>query len=372
MNSSPDGGTLLDSVLAFLRRFVVFTNPEHQPAVLALWILHTYAFEAADATPYPLITSPEKRSGKSRLLEVLELLVARAWLVAGASEAVLFRKIERDTPTLLFDEIDAVFGTYSEKTEPLRAIINAGNRRSSVIARCVPPNHDVADFHVYSPKCLAGIETGRLPETIRDRSIPIRLHRKRRQERVERFRYRVAQREAEGLVEELASWAEASLSALQEQVPEIPEELNDRAADGFEPLLAIADLAGGDWPERARAAALSLMGDVDVEEDSWGVQLLADLRQIWDLEELGATLYSSDLCSKLKQLEDRPWAGWGRNRKTAGFNPRDLAQLLRRYGIKPKTVRIGTDTAKGYHYDQFEDAWARYVPSTDEDGEAGS
>lgn len=356
------GGVLLERIVQFLSRFIVFANPG-QPVALALWIVHTHVFDAADATPYPLITSPEKRSGKSRLLEVLELLVAKAWRVAGVSEAVLFRKIEKVTPTLLLDEIDAIFATYAEKVEPIRAVINSGSRRGGIVARCVPPNHDVVDFSVFSPKCLAGIDTGRLPETIRDRSIPIRLKRKLNED-IERFRFRQAKAEAEELVAALEAWAEAHLEELKERYPEIPDQLNDRSAEGWEPLLAIADVVGDDWPTRARDAAIQLSAETDVEDDSWGVQLLADLQQVWDEDELGSTLYSSFLCSALVALQDRPWATWGRGE--GGIGQRQLAKLLKPYGIRSKTVRVGTGTAKGYQHDQFLDAWARYVPDSRE------
>jgi hypothetical protein len=364
-----DSGALLDRVAEFIRRFVVLRN-EHQAVALALWIAHTHAFEAADSTPYPLITSPEKRSGKSLLLEVLELLVARGWYVSGVSEAVVFRKINKDRPTLLLDEVDAIFGVREERTEPLRALINSGSRRNGKVARCVGPNHDVEDFSVFCPKCLAGIETGRLPETIRDRSIPIRVQRK-LDEVVERFRFRTVSTEAADLREELSRWGEENVAILYELFPPLPDDLNDRAAEGWEPLLAIADNAGGEWPTKGRKAAVALCADVEVEDDSFGVQLLTDLKRIWDPDEVGYTLSSAAICDALTSSDDGPWRTWGRNRKVPGFSPRDLAQHLRRYGIRPKTVRLGGDaTAKGYQHGQFTDAWSRYLPqSVVDDGE---
>jgi Protein of unknown function (DUF3631) len=367
-HGTPTTAGLLGEVTDTLKRYIVLTN-DHQATALGLWVLHTHAFEAADSTPYPLITSPEKRSGKSRLLEVLQLLVSRGWHVSGISEAVLFRKIEKDCPTLLLDEVDAIFGTHAEKTEPIRALINAGNRRGGTVSRCEGPSHDVGDFSVFSPKCLAGIETGKLPETIRDRSIPIRLQRK-RDEQVERFRYKKAKREADELAGQLAGWAAERVEHLEQLEPSLPEALNDRAGEGWEPLLAIAEIAGGDWPEKARAAAVALCADGEIEDDSFGVQLLADIRRIWDLEEYGSRLFSHEICEMLKRLEDAPWANWGRNRKVPGFAPVDLAKTLRRYSIKPKSMRVGESNLKGYEFDQFEDSWARYVPEVAGDEEA--
>jgi hypothetical protein len=367
VQSEGTAAALLSRVVGFIERFIVLRD-HHQAVALALWVVHTHAFGAADSTPYPLITSPEKRSGKSRLLEVLNLLVARGWHVSGVSEAVLFRKIEKICPTLLLDEVDSIFATYSEKTEPIRALINAGSRRGSQVSRCVGRDHDVEDFAVFCPKCLAGIETGRLPETIRDRSIPIRLQRK-RDEKVERFRYSQAKEDAEALATEMTTWASKNIESLKTIYPSLPSELNDRAAEGWEPLLALAEMAGGEWPERAALASVALCADVDIEDDSFGVQLLADLKRIWNVEDLGFTLFSHEICDRLGHLDDAPWKTWGRNRKVSGFSPRDLGKYLRRYGIKSKTVRAGEQTLKGYQYDQFEDAWARYVPDVDSAGE---
>jgi hypothetical protein len=359
-NEHPDGDAILDWVVGFLKRFVVFAD-DHQPVAVALWVLHTHAFDACESTPYLLVSSPEKRSGKSRLLEVLELLVRAGWMISGASEAVLFRKIERDCPTLLLDEIDAIFATFSEKTEPIRGLLNAGSRRSGTVARCVGKEHEVAEFAVFCAKCLAGIDNGHHPETIRDRSIVIRLQRK-LAENVEQFRYRKVKAEAETIIDAISAWAEAHVSELSEHYPELPAELNDRAAEGWEPLLAIAESAAGEWPAKGRAAAIALSGSAEVEDDSFGVQLLADLKRIWVLDELGSVMFSHEICGKLHAVEGSPWTSWGRGRSTAGFNERDLARTLRPFGIRPKSVRTGKDTGKGYHREQFVDAWARYVP----------
>lgn len=365
------GEQLVAEVSSLLKRYVVFASDD-QVLALALWVIHTYASEAADATPYILITSPEKRSGKSRLLEVLELIVAGGWRVAGVSEAVLFRKIASRRVTLLLDELDAIFGSYVEKTEPIRGVINAGSRRGGSISRCVGPHHEVEDFEVFCPKCLAGIDSGKLPDTIRDRSIQVGLHRK-LDEHIERFKFSRVYRESEKLTPELEDWAAEHLEELRDSDPEVPEELNDRSAEGWEPLLAIADQIGGDLPRSAREAAIRLSGTEDLEEASFGAQLLADIRYVFIGPE--AALSSVSICTALKQLEDRPWASWGRGRPSPGFNPRDLAKTLRPYGIRPKTVRVSggpgigpgmqsSQTAKGYQRSQFEDAWRRYAPNS--------
>jgi hypothetical protein len=199
-------GELLDEALVFMDRYVSLPG-EAERSALALFIAHSYAIAGAHATPYMLILSPEKRSGKTRLMETLALLVARPWPVIGASVAAVFRKIGKDQPTMMHDEIDAVFGSNAERTEPLRAILNAGNRPGSTVSRCVGEAKDVEDFPIFCPKVLAGIDNGRIPDTIRDRSVPIGMRRKTASEPVERFRHRIAAAEIAPLRTRFEGWA---------------------------------------------------------------------------------------------------------------------------------------------------------------------
>ncbi len=211
---------LLRAVVDVVRRYVVLPGDEERDA-LALFVAHTYAIDGAHATPYLLIKSPEKRSGKTRLQEVLELLVCRPWRVTAASEAAMYRKIAGDRPTLLLDEIDAIFGTFSERTEPIRALLNAGNRPGATVARCVGQRGDeVRDFNVYCAKALAGIDNGqRIPDTIRDRSITIAMRRKTVAERVRPFRFRSAKAETDTLRDQLEGWGERAVEALVGATP---------------------------------------------------------------------------------------------------------------------------------------------------------
>jgi hypothetical protein len=96
---------ILAQLEAFLGRYIVFRSPA-QATVIAVWIAHSHAIEATDFTPYLHISSPEKRCGKSRLLDLLVLLVRAAWAVVSPSEAVVYRKISSSCPTLLLDEAD--------------------------------------------------------------------------------------------------------------------------------------------------------------------------------------------------------------------------------------------------------------------------
>ena len=199
------------------------------------------------------ISSAEKRSGKTRLLEVLELLVARPWFTGRVTAAVLARKVDAERPTLLLDESDAAFKGEKEYAEALRGLLNTGHRRGGKSTVCVGQGAELSykDFSTYCPKAIAGI--GKLPDTVADRSLPIRLERRAPDEQAERFRRRDVELEAIGLRAALERLPDL-VPALEEARPDLPGALDDRAQDAAEPLLAIADHAGGDSPERARRA----------------------------------------------------------------------------------------------------------------------
>lgn len=350
-------GKLLRDVMIFMSRFVAFSN-HHQLVAIVLWIFHTYVMKAAETTPYLHVNSPEKRSGKTRLLETLELLVRCHWRVASPTEAVLFRKIEADEPTLLFDEIDTIFKDKNSSYEGIRAILNAGYRRGTTVPRCVGEgkNISIKEFPVFCAKALSGI--GRIPDTVADRSIPIQLKR-RSNEPVERFLRRLVEPDAAPIRERLQVWADNSADALMDALPELPEELNDRVADAWEPLLAIADLTGEEWPEKARAAAVALHEEND--EESLGVLLLSHIESAFETKE---KMFTAELLNVLIKEEEGPWADWWSN-KVESNRPKGpaskLARLLKPFGIAPKTIRVADDRAKGYERGQFEDAWERYL-----------
>ena len=361
---SPGIGHLLDELVAFVRRYVVLTAA--QARVTALWIAHTHAVEAAEATPYLAITSAEKRSGKTRLLEVLNLLVARAWFTGRVTAAVLVRKIDAIQPTLLLDESDAAFGGEKEYAEALRGILNTGHRRGGVASCCVGKGSetDYRDFQTFCPKAIAGI--GRLPDTVADRAVPIRLQRKTGSEQTERFRMRDVEPFGTAIRSQLEAWALGTLEALRGVPSVVLAELSDRAADGAEPLLAIAALAGEKWLDLARDAFVELCGSPEVEAESTGIRLLSDCRIL--LEDADR-ISSADLCERLGKLEEAPW---GEFQKGRAITPRQLATLLSKYDIKSRSVRFDdVTTAKGYLRGHFQDAWSRYLTPSSTRSEVG-
>jgi hypothetical protein len=347
------GGLILEDVVRFIRRFVVLT--ETQANTLALWSAHTHAIDAADTTPYLAVTSPEKRSGKTRLLEVLELIEHDPLPTANTSDAALFRSVSKELPpTLLLDEVDAVF--KAREREDLRGLLNAGFRRGAVVRRMGgAKNTTLETFRVFCPKAFAGIGNC-LPDTILDRSITIALQRKTRDEVVERFRRRDVVPEGEELHDRLADWLEPQVDELHGARPALPDELDDRAQDMWEPLFAIAELAGGDWPQRALRAALELSGNGAREDDSLTALLLRDIYTVFS-NGVSEHLKTADLIAHLAEIEESPWGDWYGKL----ISPQALSKLLKPHRIKTMPVWIDGKTARGYKAEQFAEAFHRVL-----------
>jgi hypothetical protein len=363
--NSANGGAVLDAIFVFIRRFVALSKS--QARVAALWVVHTYLLAVADATPYLDINSAEKQSGKTRLLEVLEVLVANPWLTGRVTAAVLARKIDAQQPTLLLDESDAAFGSDKQYAEALRGVLNTGHRRGGKASCCVGqgPAISYQDFSTFCPKAIAGI--GRLPDTVQDRAIPMRLKRAVAGEKVERFRRREVEAEASSLRAQIEAWCKEIEAKLVDARPELPQELTDRQQDGAEPLLAIADAAGGEWPQMARQALVELCTEAQSSDGSVGVQLLSDIRQIFDSSDLDQCA-SAELVNKLSEIETSPWGEWGHAGRP--ITKAKLASLLRPYGIAPDNIRVDGKVLKGYEREDFSDAWKRYLRSPDNDSPA--
>jgi hypothetical protein len=342
---------LLRDVSSFLRRFVVMT--EEQAAALALWTGHTHAFDAADVTPYVAVTSALKRSGKTQLLEVMELLVRNPLPTANISDAALFRAIGEKKPTLLFDEIDAIFGPKARDREDLRGMLNAGYRRGAVTYRIGGGNNrTLENFPVFAPKAFAGI--GDLPDTIADRAIVIRLERRTRDEPIERFRRRDNGPDGHELRDRLADWLEPQIDHLREVRPTLPDELDDRAQDIWEPLLAIADLASEDWSRRARAAAVALSANGTREEEEFVVKLLHDIAAVFN-ESGEERMPTADLIDRLATIEESPWGDY----YGKPITPQTLSKLLRPFRIKTMPIWVVGAKHRGYKLEQFENAFLR-------------
>lgn len=347
---SVDGSTLLNELSDTIKCYVVADQSTIYAA--ALWAAMTWFIDVVNVAPIANISAPEKRCGKTVLLAVLSRLCCRSLAVSNIGPAALFRTIELWQPTLLIDEVDAFLAQHDE----MRGIINAGfTRDNAFVIRCTGDDHTPTPFRVWGAKALCGI--GKISDTLADRSIPLRLRRKMTGERTVKIRHADPQVFAE-LASKLARFAIDNRNAVQLARPEEIEGLNDRANDCWEPLLAIAEAAGGDWPRIARTTAISLHG---LEEDapSINAELLTSIREVFDNRQTDR-LSTADLLNALAENDESPWATWNRGKP---MTPHQLAKRLSEFRITSNTVRIGFKTPKGYRLEQFTEAFERYLCS---------
>ena len=356
-----DGAALLTDLAASVKRHL--SLPEHAASAIALWTVSTYiVVNHGHIAPMLAITSPEKRCGKTTLLDWLSRLVERPLKAANITASAIFRTVDVCKPTLLIDEADSFLG---ESGDELRGILNSGHSRTSAyVIRCCGDNAEPRRFSTWSCKAIALI--GKLENrfsTLADRSISIELRRKLPSERLMKLRH-VNSNHFEELARRCARFALDNGAAIGKARPDIPDVLNDRAQDNWEPLLAIADASGGHWPRLARTVAVALSGGADASGGdsggSLGVQLLADLRRYFTGKH--ATSYpTTALLQFLNEIDDAPWPTLAKGKP---MTARHLSRLLHPYGILPKNIRVGNTVPKGYDVADFADAFSRYLPAT--------
>jgi hypothetical protein len=329
------------------------TMPTGAAETIALWVVFSHAHDAFQVSPLLAVTSPEKNCGKSTLLALLSAVVRKPLPLSSITSASLFRAVEMFSPTLLIDEGD----TFLSDDEGLRGIINSGWLRSQAkVIRNVGDDHQPRLFSTWGPKAIAMI--GRLPGTLADRSVEVRMSRQTPDEESGKKKLRM---DRLGALEEFRSkvcrWVQDNLESLREADPKVPAGFSNRQADNWRPLLAIAELAGGTWPKKACDAARLL--SKDKVEDSIGVILLEDLRRLFT-DDRADRLSSAKIVEALNRMEERPWPEYAKGRP---ITTRGLANILSRYGIAPRTVRFGdAETVKGYLREELEPLFYRFLP----------
>jgi putative DNA primase/helicase len=344
------GADVLDEIASTFARYVAL--PDGAGDALALWTAHAHCFAGFGCSPRLNISSPEKGCGKTTLRDVLAVLVPRPLPTENLSVAVLFRVIESRRPTVLADECDA----WLRDNEELRGLLNAGHRRGGQALRCEGEANEVRAFNVFAPAVLCGI--GALPGTLHDRSIIVRLERAKPGEVRERFDSRRVGREIE-LCRKLARFCADNKAQLEACEPMLPSGAFNRLADNWRPLFAIAEIAGGGWPQRVEAAFAKLTNKADADAQGMGAMLLADIQQVFN-EGRAGRMFSKALVETLCAMSYRPWP---EAHKGKPISETWLARRLHAFGVSPKTLRIGDDRAKGYETADFAEAFARYLPA---------
>lgn len=370
---------VLDEITEWVRKYIVFPT-EHGYPVLALWAVHTHVSGSFYTTPRLILSSPVAGSGKTRVLELLQHVSYNPRLTTSSSTAAIFRRIGKSDddgqlpPTLLYDETDALFtGKPSEQSEDLRALFNSGYKRGATVDRCVGENNDVKEFPVFSPVALAGL-AGHMPDTITTRAITIEMKKRKKSEKVSPYRARAAANEISEVLTRLELWADAPgvAQALSEADPNLPEGVEDRPAEVWEPLVAIADMAGKEWAKAAREACTSFVFAPEHKPPPVGLQLLADIREVMghgtdtECPRVDA-IRTGDLLFKLNNLEESGWADHGVN----GLDARGLSRFMSAYSVGPTDFRDASGKWKGYTIKATSgkrgqaglmDAWDRYLP----------
>jgi putative DNA primase/helicase len=350
-----DGAALLADTIKIIRRFVV-CSPEALVAT-ALWCMASWMVDKLTIAPILLISAPEPECGKSQLLTVVGRLTPRPLQVAGVTAAVLFRAVEKFSPTLLVDEIETVL---TRDNEDLRAMFNAGHSRDSAfVIRCVGDDYCPRRFGVFGMKAVAGINADRLAETITSRSVIVQLRRKLPGEAVELLRHGTASADFAQLCRKLARWAADNGDTVRDARPAMPAALGARDQDNWEALTAIADLAGPQYGKAARASALKLHAASAGNARSAGVELLADIEEVFQTKAVDR-ITMVELVNALINDSEKPWATWRRGQP---MTPRTLGKLLDPYGIKAYSLRPspGAPPVKGYELSQFADIFERYL-----------
>jgi hypothetical protein len=355
-----DESALLDSISDLIRKYIFLSRED--AIVLTLWVVHTWCLRAAEFTPYIHLRSALPREGKSRVLDVVGYLVARPLRMSDPTPAAIADYttmaviMGQEPPTFLWDEIDSAY----ERWGALREYVNNGFQRGNPIIRAGGKVK-----YTFAPKMMAGLTE--LPTTVHDRSFRLDMMRAKEDEKPLRFtppERRKVEQEGYAIQLRLGAFAERHMEALMTSSPTLPETMDDRGQDIAEPLLAIADVAGGDWPKKARTALVKVRQAMQKSDSMSDTELL--LRDIKDVFAAKALLYSEDIVAGLLKKEESPW-------RTMGMNQHKLARMLHQFTEFPGGPRItsqrlrvggrksGNPLKAGYKRKQFEDAWNRYL-----------
>jgi len=336
-----------------LKKHLIVT-PEERWTII-LWIVFSYAPRRFRHSPRLLVTSPQMQCGKTTLLSILAALAYKALHVSHLTPATLFRMLDKERPTIIADEAD----TYIHGDENMRNVLNNGHTRDgSWVMRCDGDQNDVRLFDAYGAMVIGQI--GSPPDTVMDRSIAIMMKRKKPSEKTLPF---LSQDDdtvkvCREIQAKLMRWTTDHANDLTKAAMQLPDFLNNRNADKWHPLFAIAELAGDPWLWRVEQAARWAVSMDNPDDAELSSQLLADIRMVFKMAGTQAMMTAA-LLHELKALDDRPW-GTLNNGKP--MDARKMSDFLRPFGICPQNIRFANSgQKKGYVLADFTDAFERYL-----------
>jgi hypothetical protein len=334
--------TVLNRIVDILDTYIAFPDDESRDAS-ALWTMHTWVYHSFENTPRLSVSSSEPASGKTRVLEVIREMCPNPMLAVSMTQSTVYRSIKKYSMlTLLFDEVDTIFGRSgsSSSHRDLQGILNSGYRRGAVVPRAVGTD-DVENFPTFAPVAMSGL--GHLPDALGTRAVHIKMKRASGTRSIKPLRMRFAEPVFNRLRVELGKWALEYAEALSMSLPSMPDGVVDRNADIWEPLIAIADLAGTDWSERSRKACVHLIGVSSKKDEPYPVKLLSQIREIYEEDQDSKGVFTMELIEKLGP-------SWG-------LNPKSLSRVMSEYDVPISDLRISGSRARGYKWSDVEVAW---------------
>ena len=351
------GNEIANALYGLIQKYAVVT--EHQITTMVLFVFSTYCIDAFGIFPKLLITSPEKRCGKTTLLSILHCIVHKALPSSNTSPSAIFRSIELWKPTLLVDEGDTFIRNDNME---LRGIINSGHTRDTAFVLRTEgdnSNRQPKQFSTWSPMIIAMIKNP--PDTILDRSIPIKLSRKLVSDKIDKWAYDNFAK-LKSLRQKLKRWVVDNFENIKSCNPKQPSCSNDRTVDNWYPLFCLASVLGEVWTKKIIEAFNSLViaDEYDVDE-SINVLLLKDIKEIFEEDVYDEKIHSSTLVRKLVDLDERPWAEYRRGKP---MTTNTLAKLLKPFSIKSKQLWLDGHNKHGYEITDFEDVFSRYISLT--------
>jgi len=329
----------LDALEALFRRLIWLPNDSDYP-VIVVWALYTHLFDKFMHAPRLALHSPVPGCGKTNLLGILSDIVREGFMVLIPSPAAIFRKMDARHPTMLFDEADKYL--YTSNNDVL-AVLNAGhNRKSANVVRVMGEDYHVEHYNVFGPMAFA-LKAKELAADLADRSLRINMQKAPHQ--MEPFT-KEHEKILRGWRDQFVRWAKNHSSDVADITVEMPQDLINRGADNWRPLLKVAKAVGGEWHDRIMAAATAYQQTHESQDR--GMLLLSHLRAVW---EKGADFMGSyKLVNKLTAEEHWPWGDYPGN----GFTTHKLAGKLKHFGIKPDQRQL-----KGQINPQIVGAWER-------------
>jgi putative DNA primase/helicase len=354
-----EAGALLRELSAQVEKYLVIHN-KHAATAIILWIAFAWIHDVATYSPLLVIQSATEGSGKTNTSKLISFVTPRSKIVTEPSPAGIYTLIDERHPTLILDDADELLARKSD----LAHIVNSSWTNGIPLPRKIGGR--AVEFDVFCPKVLNGIDVlPHLKPTTRSRCITVGLMPKLPSEAVTDFDKAADDPNFLPLRRKLARFAADNKAAIKIASPVLPEGYTNRLKDNFKLLLAIAEVAGGIWPQRARAAAVALTKEFD--EPSARKQLLMAFRDLFrkraDLRG-GTRLYSSQVPGLLLGIDEDTWGNFRGDGRP--ITSKGVADLLRPFGIRPKHFAVpGSDpptTVRGYEVKQFETAFKYYLP----------